>query len=342
MALRLSSISLLILLVSGLGILEPSAQEVEREVVVYTALDRMFSEPILKGFEEKTGIRVKPVFDTEATKTVGLANRIIAEKDNPVCDVFWNNEIARSLVLEQMGILEPYHSPSAEDIDPFFKSPQGYWTGHSLRGRVILINTDLVSPEDAPDSIFDLLDPRWKGKAGIANPLFGTTSTHSATLFAYLGDHMAKAFFQGLRDNDIKILTGNATAKDEVVAGIIHWCLTDTDDGNLPLLDGKPVKIIFPDQDGLGTLMIPHTLCLIRNSPNPNAGKVLIDYLLSPEVEAMLAESAYAPIPVRPGMGVPGREEWSLSKIRTLHVPWNRLPAGVEAAQPYLRDVFLR
>ncbi|MEX0613127.1 MAG: iron transporter, partial [Pirellulales bacterium] len=63
------------------------------EVVVYTALDQDFSEPIFDDFARETGIVVRPKFDTESTKTVGLAQAILAERERPRCDVFWNNEI---------------------------------------------------------------------------------------------------------------------------------------------------------------------------------------------------------------------------------------------------------
>jgi iron(III) transport system substrate-binding protein len=107
-----------------------------REVIVYTALDRQFSEPILKEFEERTGIEVRPVFDAEAVKTVGLVNRIIAERARPQCDVFWNNEVLRSIQLNREGVVEAYVSPSAADIPDKFKDPTGAWTGFAARARV--------------------------------------------------------------------------------------------------------------------------------------------------------------------------------------------------------------
>lgn len=76
--------------------------------MAYTALDQVFSEEILQEFEKRTGIGVKPVYDTEATKTVGLVNRILAEQDNPQCDVFWINEIVRSSRLNRRGVLSAY------------------------------------------------------------------------------------------------------------------------------------------------------------------------------------------------------------------------------------------
>src|SRR5262245_2005419 len=69
----------------------------DSDVTVYVSTDRVFSEPILKAFEEKTGIKVNAVYDTEETKSTGLANRLLAEKNNPQADVFWSNEPVRTL-----------------------------------------------------------------------------------------------------------------------------------------------------------------------------------------------------------------------------------------------------
>jgi len=213
-------------------------------VVVYTALDDMYSQPVLELFEEQTGIQVKAVYDTEASKTTGLANRLVAEKDRPRADVFWNNEAAQTIVLKSKDLLAPYASPSAEAIPDGFKDPESYWTGFAARGRVIIYNTDLVT--EPPTTVESFLDPEWKGKAAIAKPLFGTTATHAAVLFDRLGADAAKTFFMGLLENDVAVLAGNATVRDFVAAGEYAVGLTDTDDANGAIEDGKPAKWLFP------------------------------------------------------------------------------------------------
>ena len=87
-----------------------------RTVVIYVSEDQVFSEPILKDFERETGITVKSVFDTEESKSTGVMNRLIAEKDNPQADVYWANEPVRAEALKQRGVSTPYVSPSAEGI----------------------------------------------------------------------------------------------------------------------------------------------------------------------------------------------------------------------------------
>ena len=78
-------------------------------VVVYSSLDREFSEPLLKEYAKETGVEVLTKFDVESTKTVGLTNLIITEAEQPRCDLFWNNEILNTLRLKEKGLLAPFH-----------------------------------------------------------------------------------------------------------------------------------------------------------------------------------------------------------------------------------------
>ena len=73
-------------------------------VVIYASQDQVYAEPILKEFEKQTGIKARAVYDSEAVKTVGLANRLLAERSNPQCDVFWNNEELRTRQLAAQDI----------------------------------------------------------------------------------------------------------------------------------------------------------------------------------------------------------------------------------------------
>jgi iron(III) transport system substrate-binding protein len=153
-----------------------------RTVTIYVSTDRVFSEPVLREYERRSGVKVNPVYDTEETKSTGLANRLLAEKARPQADVFWSNEPVRTLVLRSRDVLAPYKSSSADGIPGALRDPDGYWTGFSARMRVIAYNTKLVKPDEAPKSVFDLADSRWRGHVAIADPRFGSTSFHVAAL----------------------------------------------------------------------------------------------------------------------------------------------------------------
>ena len=243
------------------------------EVVVYTALDQEFSEPIFAEFTKETGIVVRPKFDTESTKTVGLAQAIIAERERPRCDLFWNNEILNTLRLEREGLLRPYRSPQADAFPASAKSPDGMWYGFAARARVLIVNTNRLGEERWPKSIRDLTDAQWYEQCAIAKPLFGTTATHAACLFAAWGDAEAKEFFVNVKLN-ARIMGGNKQVAQAVSANTVAFGLTDTDDALVEIERGMPVAIVYPDQEAgqVGTLFIPNTLALIKGSPNPRGG----------------------------------------------------------------------
>ena len=268
-----------------------------REVVVYTSLDEIYSEPILAEFQRQTGIKPLPVYDAEVAKTTGLVNRLISRRDNPDCDVLWSNEIVQTQRLAEMGILAAYASPQAERIPPQYRDKQGRWTGFAARARVILYNTKLVAPDEAPKGLDDLAAPKWRGKVAIARPFFGTTLTHMAALHQAWGKDRLAGFLDALRANDVALCAGNAAVRDLVAAGERALGLTDTDDAYAALQAGKPVKIVIPDAEG-GMLLIPNTVALVARCPHPAEGRKLIDYLLSRQVELALARSASAQIPL--------------------------------------------
>lgn len=275
------------------------------EVVVYVSQDRVFAEPVLQEFQRRTGITVKAVYDTEETKTTGLANRLLAEKHRPQADVFWSNEPVRTIVLKRNGVLASYRSPNAVTIPDEFKDVEGYWTGFAARSRVIVYNTKLVKPEEAPQSMFDLTDPKWSHQVAMADPRFGSTSFHAVTLFVVLGDQRAEQYFRDLKANGVKIVDGNSVVRQMVSRGEVKVGWTDTDDVNVAREAGEPVEMVYPDQQGIGAPVMPNMVSLVQRGPNLENGKKLVDYLLSPEVEKMLAESDAVQMPLHSGVSVP-------------------------------------
>jgi iron(III) transport system substrate-binding protein len=274
-------------------------QKQEREVVVYAALDKEFSDPVLRQFENETGITVRAKFDVESNKTTGLANEIIAHAANQRADLFWNNEILHTLRLQREGILEIVNGLDTSDFPDQFVSLSREWFGFAARARVLIVNTDLLSEDKYPRSILELASPDWKDRCGMARPFFGTTATHAAVLAVHWGPEKAREFFTDVAKN-ASIEGGNKQVAKKVARGELVFGLTDTDDAIIEIEKGAPVAMIFPDQadDQMGTLLIPNTLCVIKNGPNTENAKRLAAFLLRPEVEAQLAAGASAQIPL--------------------------------------------
>lgn len=313
------------------------------EVIVYTALDREFSEPILRRFEAETGIRVRAKYDSESTKTVGLTTRIIEESRNQArCDLFWNNEIVNTLRLDQLGLLDAWQCAEADAFPVEFRSSQHRWYGFAARARVLLVNIDVVAEEEIPDSIFDLLDEKWKGKVAMAKPLFGTTATHAVCLFEALGEEKATDFYRRLKENDVQILSGNKQVARDVARGNVAFGITDTDDAMIELEAGFPVRIVYPDSQpgGLGTLFIPNTLSLPRGAANSENARQLLRFLLSAEVEKELAAGESAQIPLHRDVQVDLRCE-TPTTVQAMQVDFQQAAARWDEVGRFLNETLV-
>lgn len=311
--------------------------ETPNEVVVYTSVDDVFSRPIAEQFEQETGVRVRLVPDTEETKSTGLLNRLMAEKARPQADVFWSGDPVRAAILKSNGISEPYRSAQADGLPARYSDPEGHWTAFSARARVLIYNTELVAESDRPTSVMDLLDPRFAGTACIANPLFGTTSMHAAALFQVLGDERARDFFERFIDNGGTIVSSNGEVRRRVAAGDFAVGITDTDDFNVAFQEGRPVGVVYPDTEGIGTLIIPNAAVLIAGAPNPAGGKQFIDFLLRAQTEQALASSSAAQMPLRAGVPVPDHVR-SVAGMTAMQVDYAELADELER----LSDGFLQ
>jgi iron(III) transport system substrate-binding protein len=320
----------------------------DARVVLYCAQDREFAEAILADFERNVGVRVDAKYDTEAQKTVGLARELEAEAERPRADVFWNNEPINTIRLQRLGVLEPYDSPSAAGFPDWTRPANSSWQAFAARGRVLIVNTQII-PNDAerPKSLFDLADPKWKGKIAMAKPQFGTTATQAACLFDALGPDAAKDYYRRLKSNDVQIVAGNKQVATGVSEGRFAFGVTDTDDTLEEMNARKPVAIVFPDKDGkqdypkLGVLYLPNTLALVKGGPNPAGGKKLIDYLLRPETEKRLAEGGGYQIPLNPAVttNLPAAV-LTPDKVKRMDVNFEKAADAWEDVQAFLRDLF--
>ena len=298
----------------------------EEGVVIYCATDDVIAAPILEEFERTSGIHVKPVYDTEQSKTVSLANKLKFERTNPQCDVYWNNEILHTVRLAEEGVFEPYASPSAADIPAEFKDPQNRWTGFAARPRILIVSTDASMWPDAdrPKSMEDLANPKWKGRAVMAKPLVGTTLSHCVVLMTVLGKARAGKWFDAVLANQVLSPMGNGQAANAVGLRQAAFGFTDIDDFHAVEHEGKPVTVVYPDQgEGeVGTLLIPNTVSLVKGAPHADLGRKLVDWLLSKKVEQALAEADCAQVPLRPDVPRPAHVKVAPKDFRAMKVDW--------------------
>jgi iron(III) transport system substrate-binding protein len=286
-------------------------------VVVYVSADETIAREILQAFEEKTGIEVLPLFDTEATKTTGLASRLRAERARPRADLFWSSECFRMIELDEAGVLAPLEGvPFDEWMEPLpgqWRAANGTWFAFAPRARVIAYAPGRLAPEEVPTLWFELADPRWQGRVAMADPRFGTTSGHLGAMQAYWtaqgeGDRFDE-WLAGLARNDVAVLSsGNAGVVEGIASGEYDLGMTDTDDVWAARRRGLDVALLYPrhasgDEPGGGTLLVPNTVARIADGPNPEGARLLAEWLLSEEVEKALAASSSRNIPIRGDAG---------------------------------------
>jgi iron(III) transport system substrate-binding protein len=288
-------------------------------LVVYCAHDSIYAEAILKEFTKQTGIPVVARYDTEATKSLGLTELLLREKDQPRCDVYWNNELLGTLDLQEKGVLLPYRGPGWERIPARFKDPEGHWAGFAARLRVSIFNTQKGQPTgDAVPS-----DPSVEAVPvatwAIAKPLYGTTLTHYTVLWKTRGRDQLMAWHRAWRAAGVREVNGNAAVKDAVATGVCAAGFTDTDDYFEAKDAGLPVVIRPVRVDGGATICIPNTAAIIRGTRREAEAKRLVDFLLSAETELALARSKSRQIPLGP-------------------VPADQVPAEVRELQPWAAD----
>jgi iron(III) transport system substrate-binding protein len=313
----------------------------DRSVVVYSSADKEFAELIFRAYEQKSGVKVLPLYDTEETKTAGLTARLVAEKGHPRADVFWSSDTSRAVALVDQGVADSYVPKEAAGIPDGYKSPMGLWTGFAARIRVMLYNTDKVKPSEAPRSILDLTKPRWKGRFAFANPHFGTMSFHAAALFAKWGDAKATMFFESLKANGAVIAAGNSDVKDRVSDGRVDVGILDEDDAIVAIREKKPVALLVPDQvgpDALGTPLMPNAALLIRGAPHPDEAKRFIDFLTSAEAEQILAASDAAQYPLHPGVKGPSLIP-PLDQIQIMDVDYAEVAQKLPAMDAALKTI---
>jgi len=279
------------------------------EVIIYSSIDEPDLTPLLKKFEAKTGVKVRAVTDTEATKTAVLVQRLEAEKANPQADVYWGNEIFHTINLSEQGFFDPYRPTTAEDVPARWRGTNDLYTCIGVRARVIAFSTrpefkDLVS---SLHHLQDMGNPALKDKIGFCHPGFGTASGHFAAMYVLWGEPKYVEFMKALRANNLKLLGGNSAVADEIIAGTLAAGPTDNDD----VSDGKeqkqPIDGIIPDQgaDEPGTLLIPGSVALMHGARHPEEAKQLIDFLASASTEKELIDAQYlgysvrSPIPVK-------------------------------------------
>ena len=294
-----------------------ASTELEEKVVVYSAHPDKLLEIVKNGFEEKTGVTVEIL-------GVGgeLAQRARSEKDNPQADVIYGQDTATYMALKEEGVLAPTNPSWADELDDFFKDPDGYWYGTIKTPVMMFYNTDIMTAEEAPKDWKDLADDKYEGNIiirGTAASSTGTTISCWLDYFSATEDEQAgwdfiTAFDENvLYYDNIKSLIMQAVGKGEAAIGIST--LNDIYDNVIN--NGLPLQEIYSES---GDVVLADCAAVLNNCANPNAAAAFLEYIGSPEVQAQIANECLRCPTLDSALA--NSPEWMQNEIKALDIDW--------------------
>ena len=278
------------------------AADVSGDLVIYSGRSEPLIQPVLDAFKAKypnVNVLLKAGSNSE------LANALIEEQANPQADVFITTELFTVQSLAQQGIFESYLPKGADQLPAEFLGADNMWTGLTRRARVIMYNKDLVSESELPTSIFDLVDPKWKGQIAAAGSTNGSMQAQIAAMRQLLGAEEAEAWLNGLLANDVTFFGGHTDVRKAVGAGEFKLGLVNHYYFHLQLAEGSNVGIVYPDQgEGqVGLFTNATAAAIVKGAAHVPAAQAFIDFLVSEDGQKLFAEQNYE-YPLLPGVAL--------------------------------------
>ncbi len=263
----------------------------EGRLTWYTALViDQFALPAARAFEKKYGIKVDPIRTTSIENTLrisneGKAGRIFAD----VFDGFGPTQLIKE------GLVDSYVPESGKKLAPEFRDPRGYWIAGNYYVLTPGYNSDLVKPSEAPKTLEDFLDPKWRGKL-----VWGTTpSPTSAAGFiglalAEFGEEKGMEYLRKLAAQRITPVSSSGRALlNQVIAGEFPIAmLIFNNHAVISKAKGAPSEWIKLSPS-IGLLSV---FSIVRGAPHPNSAKLFLEFLLSTEGQQIVRDADYMPV----------------------------------------------
>ena len=261
------------------------------KLTVYSGRAERLIKPVLDEFTAKSGVQV----DLLSSGTTELVNRLKAEGDRTVADLFLTNDAGSLEQARAAGLLRPLNMREVERaIPPQFRAPDNAWIGLSGRFWIIVYNKTLVKPEELK-SLLDLGNPKWKGKIAIPNAGSEYLQAGVSVIRATYGDAKTKEFLEGLRDNagaqvyqkSSQIV--EAVAKGQAALGIVNHYYVYR---HLAAQPSAPIAAFMPDQQegGMGAIMNVAGVGIVKSTKHLEPAKLLVEFLVAQAGQKLFAD----------------------------------------------------
>jgi iron(III) transport system substrate-binding protein len=306
------------------------------KLVVYSGREEELVEPLFDRFEQETGIDVEVRYGDSAE----LAATIAEEGDNSPADVFFAQDPGSLGAVEREGLLAKLPQAALDRVPARFRDPDGHWVGTSGRSRVIAYNTDELSEDAVPDSVFALTDPKWKGKIGIA-PTNASFQAFVSAMLLQFGELRTRDWLLGLKANEPKLYEKNtpvveAVGSGEIELGLVnHYYLYLVKEEN----PDAAVANHFLTGDDPGALVSVAGAGILETADHADAARQFVEFLLSePSQRFYVDEAEEAEYPLVAGIdaksGLP-----PLDSLRGPQIPLDDLGPALEQTLELLNEV---
>ncbi|UJW56573.1 extracellular solute-binding protein [Bacillus sp. A116_S68] len=310
------------------------------ELVVYSSRNETFVQALLDKFSEETGVEVRALHDADPLQ-------IQEEAGNVQADVFISNDLGALEYLNQQELLEGTDPDNVDTIDEQFRAENNEWIAISARARGFIYNKDLISEEEMPTKMEDLLDPEWadveNGYAITRGGNGGMIGNVSALRYEW-GDDQTAEWIQAIQENSAGIFEGHGDIRRAVGAGehafglvnnyYYHQQLEEPTDNN--------VGFIYTDQgdDEMGAIANAAGLGMVAGSPNEENAKAFIEWVLEEENQlAFVGESLE--VPINTNLEPPYEEAVPFSELSVQDMPLKELGNYFEDTRTLIEDAGL-
>jgi iron(III) transport system substrate-binding protein len=280
------------------------------KLTIYSGREEELVAPLIEQFEQASGVDAEVRYADSAE----LAATIAEEGENSPADVFFAQDPGSLGAVEEEELLAELPDDVLERVDERFRDPDGRWVGTSGRVRVIAYNTEELSEDEVPDSVFELTDPKWKGKIGFP-PTNASFQAFVTAMRLSAGEERTREWLEAIKANEPKLYEKNTPVVEAVAAGEIdlglvnHYYLYLVKEEN----PDAPVANHFTAGDDPGALVSVAGAAILESSDDEDEAREFVDYLLSEEGQRFYvdeAEEAEYPLieGVEPKQGLPPLE----------------------------------
>lgn len=270
-------------------------------IVVYSGRSDKFVKPIAQQFSQETGIQV--ILHTG--KSVALLNKLRIEKERTEADLFLSNDAGTLQKGSEFNLWEKLPKVVTEVIHSNYRAPDNTWVGLSARARVLVINKDRIKPESV-SSVFDLAQPRFKGRLAITNSANESYISGTTVYLMAKGAEVVEGWLKGMKANvdghvfnkHSKIVKAVASGKKDI--GLVnHYYIYR----HLAKSPDAPIRIVIPDQkkSQIGVAWNVTGIALVKHSKNKKLATQFVQYLVSVQGQKMFAD-ANKEYPTRKGV----------------------------------------